>query len=192
MRQRQVASSGHESGRPICELVRELAQPQGCWTCRGVATRGGGGGRGCLPLPRPHVSLPAHTHPQGVPKGPSQQAPPPPREVGRLTQPAFHPDPLSLEAATLNSHSMKEPLEPINLKLKVGALFWGEIFKGDFYPQRGGRPSRFKCGPVPESLDACWVRTPFSSGCASAPETSGNARRHFWFSQQHVLLAFGG
>lgn len=117
-----------------------------------MATQGGGGG-GASHCPALTSLSQLTLTPKGSPRGPHSRHPPS-REVGRLTQPAFHPDPLFLEADTFNSHSMNEPLEPINLKLKVGALFWGEIFKGDFYPQRGGGLSRFKCGPVPESLDA--------------------------------------
>lgn len=66
---------------------------------------------------------------------------------------------LSLEADIPNCHSMHEHLEPINLKLKVGALSYsGERFsKGTFTtapPPPTPTPARFQRGPGPEPLEA--------------------------------------
>ena len=92
--------------------------PRGCWTCRAVAIQHRSEeGRLLLLQPRPHVALPTHPHPASRPLGTSLGG----QREGRLIQPASH--------LGTNGHLASTA----SLKLKVGALFWEEIFKGTSY-----------------------------------------------------------
>lgn len=179
MRQLQVTSSGCESGRPICKVTSEA----------GHSGRRGAGHAGVVPDVRHPNRVgtssrnnPALTLLPQLPLTPSSAQAFAWGSVG-AGQAASRPDSPGgrSEQSLVNEH-----LGAIrSLKLKVGALFWGQVLKADFSPQREDDQEQQEQMIQVQT----WACPRVLGHLLSKPEvlkqvlllgTPGNAWRHVW------------